>query len=139
MKQVWDEPRLVRSADMSLGAQARRTISLIVDVVPDDATILLPPIGEPRRYSLTRSMQYFFFPRTPIQCNSLETEACQRALGNTEVFILVTEDFPLPIATSPLSRRVYWNLDWRLRVYFMTSMFIICSRYKKPYCYNAFT
>jgi hypothetical protein len=94
VKQVWDEPRLVRSADMSLGAQARMTISLIDDVIPENATILLPPIGEPGRFSLTRSMQYFFFPRTPIQCNSLETEACQQALGNAEIFILATEDFP---------------------------------------------
>ena len=100
VKQVWDEPRLVRSADMSLGAQARKTISLIVDVVPEDATILLPPIGEPGRFSLTRSMQYFFFPRTPIQCDSLETQACQQALGSTEIYILATEDFPPSELTS---------------------------------------
>ena len=94
VKQVWDEPRLVRSADMSLGVQARRTISLIVDVVPNDATILLPPIGEPERFALSRSMQYFFFPRTPIQCTSIETDTCQQALGDSEMYILATEDFP---------------------------------------------
>jgi hypothetical protein len=94
VKQVLDQPRLVRSADMSLGVQATRAIQFIDQVVPQQAVILLPPEGAPGRFALERSMQYFFFPRRLIECGSAESERCSQALASPEVYILATEDFP---------------------------------------------
>ncbi|HEX9675841.1 MAG TPA: hypothetical protein VGA07_07675, partial [Anaerolineales bacterium] len=48
-KQVLDQPRLVRSADMSLGVQATRAIQFVNQSVPEEAVILLPPEGVPGR------------------------------------------------------------------------------------------
>jgi hypothetical protein len=98
-KQVWNEPRLVRSADMSLGAQAARIIEYVNQVVPPDATILLPPGQNEARFSLVRSMQYFFFPRHLIACSDISSHLCEDALGSPDVYVLATDDFPPPEAT----------------------------------------
>src|SRR3972149_3044190 len=97
-KQVIDQPRLVRSADMSLGVQATRAIEFVTQVVPEEAVILLPPGGAPGRFALERSMQYFFFPRRLIECGSVESERCSQALASPEIYILATEGFPAPSA-----------------------------------------
>ena len=103
VKQVWDQPRVVRSADMSLGAQARRVINFVRSVTPEDATIILPPEGEPGRFSLARSMQYFFFPRTLIECGSPDTQVCSHALVSPDTYVIAATDFPSPSTTSEKS------------------------------------
>ncbi|HLF81287.1 MAG TPA: hypothetical protein VI410_05915 [Anaerolineales bacterium] len=118
-KQVLDQPRLVRSADMSLGVQATRAIQFIDQVVPQEAVILLPPEGAPGRFALERSMQYFFFPRRLIECGSAESERCSQALASPEVYILATEDFP---AQSDAQGREFLpepgtGLDWFAGIY----------------------
>lgn len=94
VKQVWDKPRLVRSADLSLGAQATRIIDYINQVVPEEGTILLPPGQDDNRFSISRSMQYFFFPRKLIACSEVKEASCQKALSSPDIYILATEDFP---------------------------------------------
>ena len=96
VRQVLDQPRLVRSADMSLGVQATRAIEFVIQVVPEEAVILLPPEGAPGRFALERSMQYFFFPRRLIECGSAESERCSQALASQDTYVLATEDFPAP-------------------------------------------
>ena len=96
VKQVWDQPRITRSADMSLGGQSARLIEFVRRVTPEDAVLLLPPEGEPGRFSLARSMQYFFFPRQLIECGAPETDPCTRALASPDTYILATTDFPAP-------------------------------------------
>jgi hypothetical protein len=118
-KQVLDQPRLVRSADMSLGVQATRAIQFIDQVVPQEAVVLLPPEGAPGRFALERSMQYFFFPRRLIECGSAESERCSQALATPEVYILATEDFP---AQSAAQGREFLpapgtGLDWFTGIY----------------------
>jgi hypothetical protein len=92
--QVRDEPRLIRSADMSLGAQAARIIRYVNQVVPSDATILLPPGQDEARFSIARSMQYFFFPRTLVECHAIEDPTCQQALRDPSIYVLADTDFP---------------------------------------------
>ena len=123
MKQVWDEPRLTRSADLSLCGREKRAIRFINSVVPEEATIVLPPTGEPGRFSLERSMQYFFFPRTLVQCDSIEQENCQTALSSSDIYILATQDLPpaesimeRQFAASPLMMRVLGNLWSRIYI-----------------------
>jgi hypothetical protein len=91
---VRDQPRLLRSADLSLGSQATRAIDFITQVIPEQATVLLPPTGAPVRFALERSMQYFFFPRRLIECGSAESQACAEALSAPEVYVLASEGFP---------------------------------------------
>lgn len=92
--QVRDQPRLIRSADMSLGAQAARIVRYVNQVVPRDATVLLPPGQDEARFSISRSMQYFFFPRTLVECGRLEAADCQTALTDPRVYVLASGDFP---------------------------------------------
>jgi len=118
-KQVLDQPRLVRSADMSLGVQATRAIQFVNQVVPEEAVILLPPEGAPGRFALERSMQYFFFPRRLIECGSVDSERCSQALASPEIYILATEDFP---AQSAAQGREFLpapstGLDWFTGIY----------------------
>jgi len=119
VKQVLDQPRLVRSADLSLGVQATRAIQFVTQVVPEEAVILLPPEGAPSRFALERSMQYFFFPRRLIECGSVESERCSQALASPEIYILATEDFP---AQSAAQGREFLpapatGLDWFTGIY----------------------
>ena len=118
-KQVLDQPRLVRSADMSLGVQATRAIQFVNQSVPEEAVILLPPEGVPGRFALERSMQYFFFPRRLIECGSVENERCSQALASPEVYILATEDFPAqPIAQGrEFLPAPSTGLDWFTGIY----------------------
>ncbi|HEX9676187.1 MAG TPA: hypothetical protein VGA07_09425, partial [Anaerolineales bacterium] len=117
--QVLDQPRLVRSADMSLGVQATRAIQFVNQSVPEEAVILLPPEGVPGRFALERSMQYFFFPRRLIECGSVENERCSQALASPEVYILATEDFPAqPIAQGrEFLPAPSTGLDWFTGIY----------------------
>jgi len=118
-KQVLDQPRLLRSADMSLGVQATRAIQFVNQVVPEEAVVLLPPEGAPGRFALERSMQYFFFPRRLIECGSVESEPCSQALMSPEVYILATEGFPPQSAAQ--SREFLpapsTGLDWFIGIY----------------------
>jgi hypothetical protein len=109
----------VRSADMSLGVQATRAIEFVTQVVPEETAILLPPEGAPGRFALERSMQYFFFPRRLIECNSAESERCSQALASPEIYILATADFP---AQSDVQGREFLpapstGLDWFTGIY----------------------
>lgn len=94
VKQVADEPRLLRSADLSVGVPGARVVEFVNEVVPEEATILLPPSGQPERFAVARSMQYFFFPRQVIGCGSAERPGCVEALADPEIYVLATEGFP---------------------------------------------
>lgn len=119
VKQVWDHPRVLRSADMSLGAQAARAVEFINQTVPEQSALLLPPEGAPVRFALKRSMQYFFFPRTVIECGTAESERCAEALAQPDTYVLATEGFPPETA---LRGRAFLpapdtGLDWFTGIY----------------------
>ena len=117
IKQVWDEPRLVRSADLSLGAQATRIIEYINQVVPENGTILLPPGQDEARFSIARSMQYFFFPRELIACSEVGEALCQKALASPDVYVLATKDFPPPSSAERAFDAPQSDLGWFKGVY----------------------
>jgi hypothetical protein len=119
VKQVWDQPRIVRSADMSLGAPATRVIKFVRSVTPEDATIVLPPEGDPGRFALARSMQYFFFPRRLIECGSAESDVCVRALASAESYVIATPDFPSPVQLSgkAFMQSPSTGMDWFTGLY----------------------
>lgn len=92
VRQVWDEARLIRSADLSMGGQAARIVDFVNEQVPGDAALILPPEGEPVRFALERSMQYFFFPREVVGCREGDIEACGERLDPGRTFALATEE-----------------------------------------------
>lgn len=119
VRQVWEQPRLMRSADMSMGVQATRAIEFVTQVVPEEAVILLPPEGAPERFALERSMQYFFFPRRLIECGLVGSERCMQALASPEIYILASDGFPPPSAAE---RQQFLpapstGLDWFAGIY----------------------
>ena len=116
-KQVWNQPSLLRSADLSLGAQARRIVSFVDQVVPEQATILLPPGQTEERFSLARSMQYFFFPRQLIECQAEGATYCQDALASPDIYVLGTDDFPPPSAADRNFLAPKDDLGWFRGVY----------------------
>ncbi|MGA9190450.1 MAG: glycosyltransferase family 39 protein [Anaerolineales bacterium] len=117
VKQVWDNPRLARSADLSLGPQAKRIIEYVNQVVPEDGTILLPPGQDESRFSVSRSMQYFFFPREVIACPEVGKTACREALSSPYIYILATSDFPPPSTAQRDFSAPETDLGWFKGVY----------------------
>jgi len=104
IRSVADLPALERGARLSFGDNFAEFITFLREAVPDDATLVVPPMGEDDVYGNSALVAYFLFPRAVLGCNGGESfEACAGRFGGDSYYWLSTSNYH-PVETQGLSR-----------------------------------
>ena len=95
VRSLADRGYLERSARLSFGDQFFRYIQFLRDEVPESGRIVLPPISVDDRLGNTGIMQFFLFPRSIVNCPTVETtEECLAVFQGSETYFLSVGPFP---------------------------------------------
>lgn len=116
---VWKtigQSRLWRSANYAHSQRFAEFVVFLNETVPQDAQVVLPPVGSgPRLFGHTSYMQYFLQPRVAFNCTGASAECQQRfAEGSSYVLVADPEFFPNDEDYGP--RLAMFNEDWGLVV-----------------------
>ena len=90
------QPGVWRSANFTAGLHFANYVSFLIENIPQDATVILPPEGVgPWALSRTPYMQFFLAPRQVINCLSLEPQ-CAKDLAAAGAYVLVIAEDGYP-------------------------------------------
>lgn len=88
-------PSLERSVTLSFGDDFAVYIGFLADVIPEEATVVLPPIALDSTLGNVGLMQYFLYPRRIANCpGGMDFADCAVMYSGERTYILAIADFP---------------------------------------------
>lgn len=95
VRSVRDLSALERSAILSFGDSFAAYVQFLTDVIPEDATVVVPPDEVDSALGHEGLMQYFLFPRRITNCPRSESpEACIERMMEESAYFLAVGDYP---------------------------------------------
>lgn len=114
LERVWAYrglPSEARSALFFAGEDFWKFVEFVKEVVPEDATIVVPRQEQAYHFGNIGIMNFFLFPRALINCGSVEYSELERCIGNIQdsrTYVLAVDAFPPPeLALRRLEYRAY--------------------------------
>ncbi len=100
----WQEPAIVRSAELAFGAEFSDYIQFLRSRVPADATVVIPrdPFGSP--FAHVGIKPIFLIPREIVNCRPGEQAACVQSLGGSGTYLLAPDSSFPPRQALPAAR-----------------------------------
>ena len=84
-----------RSAILSFGEDFSTFIYFLNDVIPENATVVIPPFGEEPVLGHEGIIQYFLFPRRITNCpRNMSIEQCTQMYSGENTYIIAVAGFP---------------------------------------------
>jgi len=109
-------PSLERSLTLSFGDDFAAYMGFLADVIPEEATVVLPPVEIDSTLGNVGLMQYFLYPRRITNCpGEMDFTDCAILYSGERTYLLAIADFP-PEGTSETSR-TFLQFDDRRGVY----------------------
>ena len=88
-------PMLERSITLSFGDDFAAYMGFLMDVVPEEATVVLPPVEIDSTLGNLGLMQYFLYPRRIANCpGEMDFADCAFLYSGERTYILAIADFP---------------------------------------------
>jgi hypothetical protein len=98
LQRLWrvrGEPALVRSAQLSFGAEFTRYIVFLREVIPEQALVVIPPREVDPVLGEMPLLQYYLFPRRLTNCpGGVPWSECVGNYSGAHTYILAVESFP---------------------------------------------
>ena len=109
-------PRLERSITLSFGDDFAAYMGFLADVIPVEATVVLPPVEIDSTLGNVGLMQYFLYPRRITNCpGEMDFADCAVMYSGERTYILTIADFP-PEGAAEMSK-TFIQFDDRRGVY----------------------
>jgi hypothetical protein len=109
-------PRLERSITLSFGDDFAAYMGFLADVIPEEATVVLPPIAIDSTLGNVGLMQYFLYPRRITNCpGEMGFAGCAVMYSGERTYLLAIADFPPEGAAE--TDKPYIQFDDRRGVY----------------------
>ena len=109
-------PRWERSITLSFGDDFAAYMGFLADVIPEEATVVLPPVEIDSTLGNVGLMQYFLYPRRITNCpRDMTFDDCATLYSGERTYILVVEGFSSADGAAP--RKTYVQFDDRRGVY----------------------
>ena len=109
-------PMLERSITLSFGDNFAEYIGFLADVIPEEATVVLPPVEIDSTLGNVGLMQYFLYPRRITNCpGEMDFADCVIMYSGERTYILAIADFPPEGAAE--TNKPYIQFDDRRGVY----------------------
>ena len=109
-------PMLERSITLSFGDNFAEYIGFLADVIPEEATVVLPPVEIDSTLGNVGLMQYFLYPRRITNCpGEMGFADCAVMYSGEHTYILAIADFPPEGAAE--TNKPYIQFDDRRGVY----------------------
>lgn len=84
-----------RSSRLSFGDRFTAYLQFVVRATPDDSLIVIPPVEVDSTYGNQGIMQFFLFPRSIVNCPSVEaTKECLELFRGEDTYFLSVGTFP---------------------------------------------
>jgi hypothetical protein len=97
IRRVSSLPARERSARLAFGDEFAEYIRFIEEVVPSDATVIVPPVTVDEVLGNEGIVQYYLFPRRVSNCpRNQPIEPCIASLTGSHSYILAVGGFPPP-------------------------------------------
>lgn len=88
-------PAQERSAILSFGDDFAAYVAFLNDRIPEEATVVVPPMNIDNVFGNAALMQYFLFPRRIINCSGeLSPEECVDRFHKERVYFLASGNYP---------------------------------------------
>ena len=88
-------PSLERSITLSFGDDFAAYMKFLADVIPEEATVALPPVEIDSTLGNVGLMQYFLYPRRITNCpGEMDFADCAAMYSGERTYILAITDFP---------------------------------------------
>ena len=103
---------LWRSANFSQSQKFAEFISFLIENIPVDARVILPPTEiAPWSLSMTPYMQFYLAPREVVNCASLSSR-CDVDFQQSNTFSLIIDDFPGSLFDLNIGKTSMFNDNW---------------------------
>jgi hypothetical protein len=97
IRRVYRLPARERSARLAFGDEFAEYIRFLEEVVPSDATVIVPPVAVDEVLGNEGIVQYYLFPRRVSNCPRTQpVEPCVAGLTGPDSYILAVGGFPPP-------------------------------------------
>jgi hypothetical protein len=112
LKTLEGRSALERSALLSFGDRFTGYLRFVIDEIPDDARVVLPPISVDETYGNIGIMQYFLFPRDIVNCPSVaDTSGCLEQFRGGATYFLFVKGFPGKVMVAETRQFVEFDVD----------------------------
>lgn len=112
LKTLEGQSALERSALLSFGDRFTGYLQFVIDEIPEDARVVLPPVSVDATYGNIGIMQYFLFPRDVVNCPSVkDTDECLELFRGGATYFLFVKGFPAKEIVAELRPFVEFDLD----------------------------
>jgi hypothetical protein len=94
IRTVDDLSALERSAYLGFGDDFAKFMSFLRNGVPENGTVVVPPMSADELFGNSALMQYFLYPRMIKRCDNTENfETCRERYSGTKIYMLSTSQY----------------------------------------------
>ena len=102
-----------RSSRLSFGDRFTEYLTFLTIIIPEDATVVIPPVSIDSTYGNQGIMQFFLFPRNLTNCPvGMDPQKCVNMYTGEDSYILAIPGFPPDAALIPDKRFVSHDEHW---------------------------